>query len=51
LFKSLRIKRLSLAEKRRGKFVGPAEPVPVIDVQRERDNFGLRNRLLFFEKG
>jgi hypothetical protein len=42
---------LTLAEKRRGKRVGPAEPVPVIDVQRERDDFGLRNRLFFFKKG
>jgi hypothetical protein len=51
LFKFLRVKLLALAEKRRRKFVFPAEPVPVIDVQRERDNLGLRNRLLFFEKG
>jgi hypothetical protein len=51
LFESLRVERLSPAEKRRRKFVRPAEPVPVIDVQRERDDFGLRNRLLFFEKG
>jgi hypothetical protein len=51
LFKSLRVKLLPLAEKRRRKLVRPAEPVPVIDVQRERDDFGGRNRLLFFEKG
>jgi hypothetical protein len=47
----LRVERLALAEKRRRKLVRPAEPVPVIDVQRERDNFGLRNRLFFFKKG
>jgi hypothetical protein len=51
LFKPLRVKLLTLTEKRRRKFVRPAEPVPVIDVQRERNNFGLRNRLLLFEKG
>jgi hypothetical protein len=51
LFKPLRVERLALAVKRRRKFVLPAEPVPVIDVQRERDNLGLRNRLFFFEKG
>jgi hypothetical protein len=51
LFESLRVKRLALAEKRRRKLVRPAEPVPVIDVQRERDDFGCRNRLFFFEKG
>jgi hypothetical protein len=51
LFEPLRVERLALAEKRRRKFVRPAEPVPVIDVQRERNNFGGRNRLFFFEKG
>jgi hypothetical protein len=51
LLESLRVERLALAEKRRRKLVRPAEPVPVIDVQGERDDFGLRNRLLFFEKG
>jgi len=51
LFESLRVKLLPLAEKRRRKFVLPAEPVPVIDVQGERDDFGVGNRLLLFEKG
>jgi len=40
-----------LAKKRGGKFVFPAEIIPVIDVKRERDDFGLRNGLFFFEQG